>query len=334
MPPDDLPQGLSDDALLTQHDLDAPDLRPPDQGPQAPILGAGETPNLPRGYSDEGLAAAIVPREKPEPPPKGGLLGRFAAAAEKGAEEATGTLPDLSQAKSLGDKLGAIWDWEKRSVAGGFQGAVNIAAGLVSQAAKELGYNPDKAQQLYRDIAGAPEAFPDLAPFVGSELALNTEAQALRRAASPAKQVLDNMAQGKPANAPPAPLRPDEPHVIATHPANAPAGEGAPAAAAEAPGATPEAVPLTAQPGTPGMWNAPPEEAAAAAAPQRPPYPVLDRESEEFLKNDFPPPKRPPDLMQFLRSKGGVQDQGGELRAMDLHRRALVNDKSGLTLDA
>jgi hypothetical protein len=46
-------------------------------------------------------------------------------------------------------------------------------------------------------------------------------------------------------------------------------------------------------------------------------------------------PKGPVSLVAFLRSKGGIKDERGELRARDMHKRhpGLVNNKKGMALD-
>lgn len=43
--------------------------------------------------------------------------------------------------------------------------------------------------------------------------------------------------------------------------------------------------------------------------------------------------ERPVSLLQFIRGIGGLQDVGGDLRAMDAHLRSVVNDKSGIQMD-
>lgn len=59
----------------------------------------------------------------------------------------------------------------------------------------------------------------------------------------------------------------------------------------------------------------------------------------QTISNASPPQPKSVSLFQFLASKGGIQDQNGELRAMDLHRAfvpgkgKLVRPNGGLTLD-
>lgn len=62
---------------------------------------------------------------------------------------------------------------------------------------------------------------------------------------------------------------------------------------------------------------------------------VMDAISLLQYMREQKPPKKPQTLMAFLRSKGGLQDIGGELKHMGLHNKArpgFVN-KNGLTLD-
>lgn len=93
------------------------------------------------------------------------------------------------------------------------------------------------------------------------------------------------------------------------------------------------------------------EESALAAAADAREYPQL-KEFADGYKNTFdtvkmviegragadaPPTARvkmPQDVLGFIRSLGGIQDQTGDLRAMDAHKRGgLINNKNGLPPD-
>jgi hypothetical protein len=58
----------------------------------------------------------------------------------------------------------------------------------------------------------------------------------------------------------------------------------------------------------------------------------------EIYAADWHRNSRPPDIIDFLISRGGLLDQGGELRAMDLNRVrkgqfGILSTRRGMTLD-
>lgn len=102
--------------------------------------------------------------------------------------------------------------------------------------------------------------------------------------------------------------------------------------AAPSGGLAPLAVTEPVQPPAPAEEATPTPEQAPAAAPvpaaeplgEAPPSPAISPEPPAKRRGFKAAQKKPLDLAQFLASRGGIRDEGGELRSRDLHREGLV----------
>lgn len=95
-------------------------------------------------------------------------------------------------------------------------------------------------------------------------------------------------------------------------------------------------------PERPGMWNAPPAPEEAAEEREQAGRPVGEAQepARAAAPAPAPAPKRPPNLIEFLASRGGLEaDEGGDLEAMDAHKKfvpgygKLVRKSGGMSLD-
>ena len=188
-------RGLSDDDLLQMHRPEPQRAAGPPDTVRAPLAGAPEAQlDPPSPTEDKGIAERTL-RGIAKPWANVGQEHEWAKALERSAE---GTVADPAA------KLVAKWaSTALNALAASFGSVVNAGAAGATEIARATGMNPDDAERLRRDISGMPEAFMGSigalkSPPTPFDLAKGAE----RANPAPGKQVLDNLAQGRPADAP------------------------------------------------------------------------------------------------------------------------------------
>ena len=325
----------------------------PDSEPRAPIAGLppGQRPMVPTRPDEEPGYFERIGQAFKEPLEEG-------ASATQEYIDKYGPENPIAKAASL---VGV------RTLDAAFAHGPQAVMGAVSSA---LGLPPSAIADVLPGIVGAEGA-----PHTGTPRAPSPAKAALDNIAegkppgapreTPAQTAPPAAAAGAPAMAAP-PAAPE----------GAPAGPLPAATAARPVGAPPETpkatldriargepaapppAPAPVEPSRPGMWPEAPETAAAPAPEPdmagraAPPPPEADKPAPVAAPAQAraqlpkprgaepPTPKRPENLIEFLARSGGLEnDEGGELRAMDAHKKfmlgkgMLVRKVGGMSLD-